>query len=135
MKLIISVIRPEKITDVRNSLWENKIQMMTVIDVRGAGQQKGYKEEYRGIIEEINLHRKAMILIAVNDSFVDKTVKAIVKGARTNGGKVGDGKIFVLDLFDCIRIRSGETGIAGIGGPSKELDSLKKSGKIKTITV
>ena len=94
MKLIISIIRPEKLPDVKQSLWDNQIRMMTVIDMKGCGQQKGYKEEYRGIIEEVQLHRKAMILIAVNESYVNKTVKAIVKGARTNDGKVGDGKIF-----------------------------------------
>ncbi|MBU0614552.1 MAG: P-II family nitrogen regulator [Nanoarchaeota archaeon] len=131
MKLIIAVIRPEKVRDVKQSLWDNKVHMMTIIDVKGCGQQKGYQEEYRGIIEEVNLHRKAMILIALNDSYVDQAVKAIIKGARSNGGHVGDGKIFVLDLFDAIRIRSGEKGIAAIGGESIELKNLKKIDKVE----
>lgn len=136
MKLIISIVRPEKLPDVRKSLWESKIHMMTLIDVRGAGQQKGYLEEYRGIIEEVSLHRKTMFLIAVNESYVEKTVKAIIKGARSkkNGG-IGDGKIFILDLYDCIRIRTGERGPAGIGGPSKELDHLKKQNKIEKVVI
>ncbi|MBU0628620.1 MAG: P-II family nitrogen regulator [Nanoarchaeota archaeon] len=135
MKLIISIIRPEKLPDVKQSLLSDKIHMATVIDVRGCGQQKGYMEEYRGIVEEVNLHRKVMVIIAVNESYVDKTVKSIIKGARTNGGDVGDGKIFILDLFDCIRIRTGEKGVAAIGGPSEELDKLKKSGKIEQVVI
>ena len=127
MKLIIAIVRPEKLPDVKQSLWKEKIYMMTIVDVRGCGQQKGYLEEYRGIIEEVTLHRKVMILIAVNESYIEKTTKAIIKGARTNGGAVGDGKIFILDLFDCIRIRTGEKGVAGIGGESEELSKLKKS--------
>ena len=130
MKLIISVFPPEKLPDVKQSLWKDGIRMMTVIDVRGCGQQKGYMEEYRGIIEEVDLHRKVMMFSAVNESFVEKTIKAIIKGARTNGGAVGDGKIFVLDLFDCIRIRTGEKGVAAIGGKSDELDKLKKVEKM-----
>lgn len=132
MKLIISVIRPEKLRDVKKSLWDDEIRMMTVIDVKGAGQQKGYVAEYRGIIEEVTLHRKAMLLVAVNDSFADKTIKAIIRGARTNNsGSIGDGKIFILDLFDCIRIRTGEKGVAGIGGISEELKTLKTIEKVK----
>jgi len=132
MKLIISIVRPEKLRDVRESLLEEKVHMLTVVDVRGCGQQKGHLEEYRGIIEEVTLNRKVMFLIAVNESFVERTIKAIVKGARTNKkGSVGDGKIFVIDLFDAIRIRTGERGFAGIGGPSQELKSLNKIEKVE----
>jgi nitrogen regulatory protein P-II 2 len=130
MKLIISMFSPEKLPDVKQSLWRDGIRMMTVIDVRGCGQQKGYLEEYRGVIEEVNLHRKVMLLIAVNESFVEKTVKAITKGARAGKGALGDGKIFILDLFDCIRIRTGEKGVAAIGGESEELTKLKKINKV-----
>jgi nitrogen regulatory protein P-II 1 len=126
MKLIISVIRPEKITDVKKSLWDIDAKMMTVIDVKGCGQQQGNMEEYRGIIEEVNLLRKVMIIIAVNESFVNKTVDAIVKGARTSSGSVGDGKIFVLDLEDCVRIRTKEKGVIAIGGNSEEIKKIKK---------
>jgi len=127
MKLIISIIRPEKLRDVKQSLFDSKVHMITVLDVRGCGQQKGYIAEYRGVIEEVTLHRKVMFLIAVNESYVKRTVKAIIKGARTNKkGSIGDGKIFILDLDECIRIRTGEKGIAAIGGPSKELKELKK---------
>ncbi len=131
MKLIISIVRPEKLRDVKQALWDEKIRMMTVLDVRGCGQQRGYIEEYRGVIEEVALHRKTMVMIAVNESFVEKTVKAIVKGARTTKGRIGDGKIFISDLADCIRIRTGEKGVAAIGGSSKELEDLQKVEKVK----
>lgn len=129
MKLIIAIVRPEKLPDVKQSLWNEAVHMMTVVDVKGCGQQKGYIEEFRGIVEEVTLHRKAMLLIAVNESFVKRAVRAIIKGARANGGSVGDGKIFVLNLFDCIRIRTGEKNVAAIGGESEELIKLKKIDK------
>lgn len=144
MKIILAIVRPEKLPDVKKSLWNEKVHMLTIVDVRGCGQQKGYLEEYRGVIEEVTLHRKVMLLIAVNESYVERTVKAIVKGARTNTisegptpskGKVGDGKIFILDLFDCIRIRTGEKGAAAIGGESEELGELKKSKKVERVVV
>ena len=127
MKLIIAIVRPEKLRDVKEELFKEKIHMMTVIDVRGCGQQKGFIEEYRGVIEEVELHRKVMLLIAVNESYVKKTVDTILKGAKTNGkeGRVGDGKIFVISLEDCIRIRTGEKGITAIGGESEELKKMK----------
>lgn len=127
MKIIMAVVRPEKLPEVKESLWKEKVHMMTIIDVRGCGQQKGYKEEYRGVIEEVSLHRKVMLIIAVNDSYVNKAVKAITKGARTKKGSVGDGKIFVLPLEDCVRIRTGESGAAAIGGTAKETKSSKKN--------
>ncbi|MCF7860849.1 P-II family nitrogen regulator [Candidatus Woesearchaeota archaeon] len=126
MKMIISIIRPEKLPDVKQTLWKNDVHMMTVIDVNGCGQQKGYMSGYRGVIEEIKLHRKVMLLIAVNESFVEKTIKAIMRGARTKRGKIGDGKIFVLPLDQIARIRTGELDEAAIGGTSEELNTIKE---------
>lgn len=113
MKLIVAIIQPEKLTDVKQALFEAKICKMTVSNVIGAGQQMGYSETYRGAISEINLLKKVRIDIAVNDDFVKPAVDAIVKGAKT--GKIGDGKIFITDLPECIRIRTGETGKTAIG--------------------
>jgi len=124
MKYIIAIVRPEKLPDVKKALWNEKVYRMTVTDVRGAGEQKGYPIEFRGLIEEVNLLRKVKIEIAVNDSFVDSTIKAIIKGART--GNIGDGKIFVLPLEDCIRIRTEKSGIEAIGGESLELKKIIK---------
>ena len=113
MKLIIAMIQPEKLPDVKKALFDAEIHKLTVTNVVGAGQQKGFTESYRGAIEEINLLKKVRLEIAVNDDFVDRTLKAVTDGART--GNIGDGKIFVLNLERCIRIRTGETGSAAIG--------------------
>jgi nitrogen regulatory protein P-II 1 len=113
MKLITAIIQPEKLPDVKQALFDADVHKMTVSNVIGAGQQKGYTENYRGVVSEINLLKKVRIEIAVNDNFVDKTVEAIIKGART--GKIGDGKIFITDLKECIRIRTKETGKDAIG--------------------
>lgn len=113
MKLIIAVIQPEKLTDVKEALVAAQVYKMTALNVIGCGQQMGYKESYRGAITEVNLLKKVELQIAVNDNFVKPTVEAIIKGART--GHIGDGKIFILDLPECIRIRTGETGSAAIG--------------------
>ncbi len=113
MKLIIAVIQPDKLSDVKDALFEAKIHKMTAANVIGCGQQMGYTETYRGIPTEINLLKKVELRIAVNEEFVQPTIDAIIKGART--GKIGDGKIFVLDLPQCIRIRTGETGGNAIG--------------------
>jgi nitrogen regulatory protein P-II 1 len=86
---------------------------MTVSNALGCGQQKGYTETYRGIVHEVNLLKKIKLEIAVNDEYVEKTIEAIIKGSRT--GKIGDGKIFVLDLPDCVRIRTREKGKKAIG--------------------
>jgi nitrogen regulatory protein P-II 1 len=86
---------------------------MTVSNAIGCGQQKGFTETYRGVISEVNLLKKVRLEIAVNEDFVDSTVKAIIKGART--GNIGDGKIFVVPLENCIRIRTGEEGREAIG--------------------
>jgi len=113
MKLIIAIIQPEKLIDVKRALFEAAVCKMTVSNVIGAGQQKGYSETYRGAITEINLLKKVKLEIAVNENFVQTTVDAIIKGAKT--GKIGDGKIFILDLPECIRIRTGERGGTAIG--------------------
>jgi len=113
MKLIVAYIQPEKLNAVKQSLYDKEIFKISVINELGCGQQKGYHESYRGVDIEVNLLKKIRIEIAVNDAFVQSTVDAIISGART--GKIGDGKIFVLSLDDCIRIRTGETGNAAIG--------------------
>ncbi len=113
MKMIIAVIQPNRLPDVKQALFEANVGKMTVTNVIGCGQQAGYTETYRGNVVEVNLLKKIRLEIAVNEDFVDKTVQAIIKGART--GKIGDGKIFVMDLPQCIRIRTGEEGAAAIG--------------------
>jgi nitrogen regulatory protein P-II 2 len=113
MKLIIAYIQPEKLPAVKQSLYEKEVYKMSVTNALGCGQQKGYHETYRGAGIEVNLLKKIRLEIAVNDNFVDTTVDAIVKGARS--GNIGDGKIFILDLPECIRIRTGETGNEAIG--------------------
>ncbi|MBN1493753.1 MAG: P-II family nitrogen regulator [Candidatus Omnitrophica bacterium] len=113
MKLIIAMIQPHKLPDVKKALFAADVHKMTVTNVLGCGQQKGFSETYRGVVHEINLLKKVRLEIAVNDNFVDVTVAAIVKGAKT--GKIGDGKIFILDLPECIRIRTEEKGSVAIG--------------------
>jgi nitrogen regulatory protein P-II 1 len=113
MKLIIAMIQPEKLPDVKKSLFDADVHKMTVTNVVGAGQQKGFTESYRGALEEVNLLKKVRIEIAVNDNFVQPTIDAIVKGART--GNIGDGKIIVVPVEQCVRIRTGETGSQAVG--------------------
>ena len=113
MKLIIAYIQPEKLSDVKQALYEREVYKVSVTNALGCGQQRGYTESYRGVDIEVNLLKKVRLEIAVNDNFVRPTVDAIIKGART--GQIGDGKIFVLDLPQCIRIRTGETGGDAIG--------------------
>jgi nitrogen regulatory protein P-II 1 len=113
MKLIIAYIQPEQLPEVKQELYKKEIYKMSVTNAMGCGQQMGYQETYRGATIEINLLKKVRIEIAINDEFLDQTVDAIIKGART--GKIGDGKIFVLDLPKCIRIRTGEQGEEAIG--------------------
>ncbi len=113
MKYIIAVIRPHKLDDVKSELDKIDVHLMTVVDALGCGRQKGVTEVYRGVKEVGNLLRKIKLEIAVNDEFLDKTLEAIRKGAGE--GQIGDGKIFVFDLKDCVRIRTGETGKEAIG--------------------
>ena len=113
MKLVIAYFRPEQLNAVKQALYSKGIHGMSVTNIAGSGRQKGYTEQYRGVIVEVNLLKKVRLEIAVNDNFVQRTIKAIIDGAKT--GQIGDGKIFVLDLPDCIRIRTGETGSQAIG--------------------
>lgn len=113
MKMIIAVVQPEKLDDVKDALFKADVHKMTVSRVRGCGTQKGFSEHYRGQVRSINLLQKVRIEIAVNDEFVEQTVQAIVQGAKT--GNIGDGKIFVMPMEQCIRVRTDETGSAAIG--------------------
>ena len=113
MKLVIAIIQPHKLEDVKEELYKADVNLITVSEVLGHGRQKGIAEVYRGFKETGNLLRKIRLEIAVNDNFVEPTVKAITKGART--GETGDGKIFILPLEQCYRIRTGETGSVAIG--------------------
>ena len=113
MKLIIAYIQPEALNEVKQSLYDAEVYKISVTNAMGCGQQMGYHETYRGADIEVNLLKKVRIEIAVNDEFVEVTTDAIIKGART--GNIGDGKIFVLDLPECIRIRTGERGTDAIG--------------------
>lgn len=113
MKMITAIIQPEKLDEVKSALFNAEINKMTVNHVKGCGQQGGYVESYRGQVKKVNLLDKIQIQIAVNDDFVDKTVKAIIKGAKS--GSIGDGKIFVMPLDECIRIRTDETSSDAIG--------------------
>ena len=116
MKMIVTIIRPEKLEAVQRALNERDVYLMTVSDVRGCGRQRGYTEVYRGSEMEIRLLPKLKLEIAVNEAFVEATVEAIVHAARTEPtGQIGDGKIFVLPLEDCVRIRTGERGGQAIG--------------------
>jgi len=113
MKLIIAMIQPHKLPDVKKALYDAEVYKITVTNALGCGQQKGYTETYRGVVQEVNLLKKIRLEIAVNENFVQPTIDAIIKGART--GNIGDGKILILDLPGCVRIRTGETGSVAIG--------------------
>ncbi|TCD47489.1 P-II family nitrogen regulator [Chlorobium sp. N1] len=113
MKYIIAMIQPHKLPDVKEALAEIGVRKMTVTNALGCGAQGGYTEVYRGVPSEVNLLKKIKLEIGVNDDYADKTVKAIVKGAKT--GEIGDGKIFIFDLPDCVRIRTEENGSDAIG--------------------
>lgn len=113
MKLIVAYIQPHKLNDVKQALYKAEVFKMSVTNALGCGEQKGYSESYRGITFEVNLLKKIRLEIAVNEDFVQKTIDAIVEGAKT--GEIGDGKILVMDLAECIRIRTGETGNKAIG--------------------
>jgi len=116
MKLITAFIQPHKLPDVKQELYAANVFKMSVSDCLGCGQQKGYHESYRGVDIEVNLLKKVRIDIGVNDNFVDITIEAIIRGAKTGKeGKIGDGKIFVTNLEECIRIRTGERGSDAIG--------------------
>lgn len=119
MKLLIAYISPEVFTDVKQALLRADITKMSVTNALGCGAEQGYHERYRGADVEIDLLKKVRLEIAVGDDYLDRAVDAICENARTSGadlnGDVGDGKVFVLDLADCIRIRTGERGPTAIG--------------------
>ena len=116
MKMVVAIIRPERLEAVQAALNERDVYLMTVSDVRGCGRQRGYTELYRGTEYQVRLLPKLKLEIAVNDAFVEATVEAIVHSARSGEtGRIGDGKIFVLPLEDAVRIRTGERGGIAIG--------------------
>jgi nitrogen regulatory protein P-II 2 len=111
MKLIIAIIQPSRLEQVQTALTEVEVFRLTVMDCQGFGRQKGQMETFRGHEVAVNLLRKVQLQIAVNDEFVNRTVDAIIRGGRTGDkGEIGDGKIFILPMDDCIRIRTGERG-------------------------
>jgi nitrogen regulatory protein P-II 1 len=113
MKYIIAVIQPHKLDEVIDALEKVNVNLMTVTNVLGRGRQKGVTEIYRGAKEVGSLLKKVKLEIAVNEDFVEPTIQAIIKGAHT--GEMGDGKIFVLELGECVRIGTGEWGGIAIG--------------------
>jgi len=113
MKMIVAIIKPDRLEAVKQELYKAEVNLITVSEVLGHGRQMGITEVYRGVREMGNLLRKVELLIAVNDNFVEPTINAILTGGRT--GEIGDGKVFVLPLEECIRIRTGERGGTAIG--------------------
>ena len=111
MKLIIAIIQPTRLEAVKEALSQVEVFRLTVMDVLGFGRQKGFTEAYRGDEFSANLLRKIELQIAVNEDFVEPTINAIIQAGRDGpSGKIGDGKIFILPMEDCIRIRTGERG-------------------------
>lgn len=115
MKLIIAIIQPSRLEAVKDALTDVQVFRLTVMDCQGFGRQKGQTEIYRGREVTVNLLRKVQLQIAVNDEFVEPTINAIIKGGRTGEkGEIGDGKVFILPMDDCVRIRTGERGTEAI---------------------
>ena len=115
VKLIIAIIQPAKLEAVKQALTEVEVFRLTVMDVQGFGRQRGHVEVFRGHEISVNLLRKVQLQIAVNDEFVEPTIQAIMTGGRTGErGEIGDGKIFVLPMDECVRIRTGERGSEAI---------------------
>jgi len=110
MRYVIAVIQPHKLDAVREALMAAGVSGVTVSDVQGYGRQKGHTEMYRGHEYTVNFVRKVKLEVACDAATADKVVEAIAKAAKTGDGKIGDGKIFVLDLKDTVRIRTGERG-------------------------
>lgn len=113
MKLVIAYIRPERLNQVKRKLFKNNIRKLSVTNSLGHGEQEGFTESYRGVEMEVDLLKRVRLEIGVNDDFVEPTVKAIMDGAKT--GDVGDGKIFVIQLEQTYRIRTGDKGMIAIG--------------------
>ena len=115
MKLIVAIIQPNRLEAVKTALTQVEVFRLTLMDVQGFGRQKGHTETYRGHDLAVNLLRKVRLEIAVNDAFVEPTIEAIIEGGRTGTqGEIGDGKIFVLPMDDCVRSRTGERGSEAI---------------------
>jgi nitrogen regulatory protein P-II 2 len=112
MKLIIAIIKPFKLDEVRDALTAIGIQGMTIVEVKGYGRQKGHKEIYRGAEYAVNFLPKTRVEVAVDDDRVDKVVQAITAAAKT--GQIGDGKIFITPIEHAVRIRTGETDSAAL---------------------
>ena len=113
MKLIIAYIQPDKLNAVKQELYKEEIYKISVTNALGCGHQGGYTETYRNVLNEVNLLKKVRIEIAVTEPYVEKTVNAIIRAAKTN--QIGDGKIFILPIEDTIRIRTEERGEVAIG--------------------
>lgn len=115
MKLIMAIIQPDRLEQVKEALSRVEVFRLTILDVQGFGRQRGHAETFRGHSIGVNLLRKVQLQIAVNDDFVEPTIAAIVEGGRSgNDGEIGDGKIFVLPMDDCVRIRTGERGAEAV---------------------
>ena len=117
MKLVSAIIKPHKVNDVRTALAEIGVRGLTVTGVRGAGIQKGRTESYRSAMVQTDFNLREKVDVVVEDSAVDRVVSAIVAGARSGDsgrGRIGDGKIFVHDVADAVRIRTGERGAEAI---------------------
>jgi nitrogen regulatory protein P-II 1 len=115
MKLIIAIIQPHNLESVKNALTDVEVYRLTIMDCQGFGRQQGKSELYGADEFAVNLRRKVQLQIAVNEEFVEPTIQAIMTGGRTgDNGAIGDGKIFVLPMDDCVRIRTGERGPAAI---------------------
>ena len=108
MKMVMAVIKPHKLDQVREALTNLGVEGMTVTEVKGYGRQKGHTEIYRGAEYTVNFLPKVRIEVVVSDTLIDQTVEAVQEAAYT--GKIGDGKIFVYDVSSAVRIRTGETG-------------------------
>lgn len=116
MKLIVAIILPEKLEDVQAALNDRDLYLMTVTDAGGFGRYRFFTEVYRGAEFQVRLQRRIRLEVAVNDDLVEVAIEAIVHAARSGDiGQMGDGKIFVLPLEDCVRIRTGERGGQAIG--------------------
>jgi len=112
MKYIVAIIQPDRLDEVVEALEEEEIILLTVSDVMGRGRQKGVAEVYRSHVEKGGLLHKLKVEVAVSDDKLWQTVDAITRGART--GNIGDGKIFVFPMEECVRVRTGETGVSAL---------------------
>lgn len=122
MKLIVAIIRPEKLGEVLEALYRAEIRGLTVSGVQGHGGEMEQVETYRGITVKMELHEKVRLEIGVSDAFVDRTVQAVLKAART--GDVGDGKVFILPLEKVYRIRTGEVDEEAVTPQDASLQNL-----------